>query len=163
MSRVLSIPAQVFSSLHSFSKLVLFMVDTVAYRREEEEFFRCLASVGSTGSDMLLPNLAVLDLKMYAFFPGDFQTMDATLVTLIDSRWNNPSGSGLRRVILRYFKAGIESNYDDETAEDEGGRSTRNLIALSHIDRLKTLKLEGLDISIILEDVYERVEKEVFL
>ena len=66
---------------------------------------------------------------------------------MIDNRWNG-MGSGLRRVI----SAGIgpsREGLDDEMTEDE--RAARNAAALSHIDRLKALKREGLDSSIVLE------------
>ncbi|KAK0229443.1 hypothetical protein EDD85DRAFT_957192 [Armillaria nabsnona] len=160
MARVLSNPVQVFSSVPSLRKLVLFMVDTY-WGGEPVEIFECLSSAGS---DMLLPELAVLDLKMYTFFPGESQKLDSALVTMIDNRWNgSPAGSGLRRVILRCSYAGIgpRDHLDDEITEAE--LVTRNSLALSHIDRLKTLKREGLDISIILEDTYDRVEIGVFL
>ncbi|KAK0442225.1 hypothetical protein EV421DRAFT_2019663 [Armillaria borealis] len=160
MARVLSNPVQVFSSVPSLKKLVLFMVD-LHCGGEPDEIFECLSS---TGSDMLLPELAILDLKMYTFFPGKSQKSDSALVTMIDNRWNgSPAGSGLRRVILRCCDAGIgpRDDPDDEIGEDE--RATRNAMALSHIDRLKTLKREGLDISIILEDAYDPIERGVFL
>ncbi|SJL11572.1 uncharacterized protein ARMOST_14977 [Armillaria ostoyae] len=160
MARVLSNPVQVFSSVPSLKKLVLFMVDLYC-GGEPDEIFECLSS---TGSDMLLPELTVLDLKMYTFFPGQSQKSDSALVAMIDNRWNgSPAGSGPCRVILRCCEAGIGPRDDpeDEIGEDE--RATRNAMALSHIDRLKTLKREGLDISIILEEAYEGVERGVFL
>ncbi|KAG7451978.1 uncharacterized protein BT62DRAFT_999727 [Guyanagaster necrorhizus] len=99
---------------------------------------------GPIGSTVLIPSpaLQIRSLSDNDKDPSrrDFyrKGRDELLVKIIDRRWRD---SGLSRVRIRYNEAGITSSVGTKTA-------SRNL---SCIDHLKSLKVEGLDISILVK------------
>lgn len=135
------------------------------YDKDVAELLKYL-TLGDTS--MMLPSLNIFELKVQELFTGKthLEELDEVLVRIIDARWNVPkelSVAQLRQVRIRCSKAGIEGTVVD--VEKQEDQATRNLRTLSRVDRLKSFKTEGLDISIIFEQEngYGWMEDRVFL
>lgn len=111
---------------------------------------KCLAL---DDTSMTLPNLNIIELEIPELFTGEAlsEEVDELLVRIIDRRWNVPHESlvsRLRQVRIRCSKFGIGGDID---VENQGDHAARNYRTVSHVDRLKSFKKEGLDISIAFE------------
>ncbi|SJL11565.1 uncharacterized protein ARMOST_14970 [Armillaria ostoyae] len=149
LSRKLAEPRKLLLCVPHLCKLVLRM-DCYDTTTNGAEILKCL---DLDDTSMTLPNLNIFDLKVPEIFTGEplYEEVDELLVRIIDRRWNVPQESPvsqLRQVRIRCTLAGIGEAID---VEDQGDRAARNHRTLSRIDRLKSFKKEGLDISIIFE------------
>ncbi|PBK58774.1 hypothetical protein ARMSODRAFT_1010008 [Armillaria solidipes] len=149
LSRELAEPRKLFLCVPHLCKLVLRM-DCYDSNTNGTDVLKCL---DLDDTSMTLPNLNILDLRVPEIFTGQlvYEEVDELLVRIIDRRWNVPQESPvsqLRQVRIRCTLAGIGEAID---VEDQGDRAARYRRTLSRIDRLKSFKTEGLDISIIFE------------
>ncbi|KAK0204264.1 hypothetical protein DFS33DRAFT_874585 [Desarmillaria ectypa] len=140
-------PRNLFSCMPHLCKLILRMEYC------ETNASELLKYLTLDDTSMMLPNLKVFELTVEELFTGRalFEEVDEVLVRIIDRRWNVPRGSQvvqLRQVRMRCSEAGIGGVAD---TEEQGDQAARNLRTLSRIDRLKAIKEEGLDITIISE------------
>ncbi|KAK0441750.1 uncharacterized protein EV420DRAFT_1649868 [Desarmillaria tabescens] len=117
-------PDQLFSYLPQLRKLGLFFLED--NDKDPSRFFKCLSDTGA-----VLPSLSDLGLHV-----GKIFMWDESLVEIIDKRWRD---SGLSRVCIQCDEACVGEN-GDQAAQ-----------TLSCIDHLKSLKAEGLDISILVK------------
>ncbi|KAK0482809.1 hypothetical protein EDD18DRAFT_1201256, partial [Armillaria luteobubalina] len=104
-------------------------------------------------TSMTLPNLNIIEMEIPELFTGEAlsEEVDELLVRIIDMRWNVPQESPvsrLRQVRIRCSKFGIGGAIG---VENQGDYAARNYRTMSHVDRLKSFKKEGLDISIVFE------------
>ncbi|KAK0229447.1 hypothetical protein EDD85DRAFT_850480 [Armillaria nabsnona] len=150
LSRQLAEPRKLFLCVPHLCKLVLRM-DCYDSNTNGTDILKCLDLDDSTST--MLPNLNIFDLRVPEIFTGaqGYEEVDELLVRIIDRRWNVPqesSVSQLRRVRIRCTEAGIGEAL---SVEVQGDRAALYHRTLSRIDRLKSFKKEGLDISIIFD------------
>ncbi|KAK0231953.1 hypothetical protein EDD85DRAFT_845860 [Armillaria nabsnona] len=150
LSRQLAEPRKLFLCMPHLCKLVLRM-DCYDSNTNGTDILKCLDLNDSTS--LMLPNLNIFDLTVSEIFTGEpgYEEVDELLLRIIDRRWNvsqESPVSQLRQVRIRCNAAGIGEATD---VEAQGDQAARNRRTLSRIDRLKSFKTEGLDISIIFE------------
>ncbi|PBK83550.1 hypothetical protein ARMGADRAFT_1170522 [Armillaria gallica] len=150
-------PIHLFSSVPRIRKLALTNLmeaedeDTEDEDTEEEDtnkpcpskLLECLASVDS---GVVFPNLSDLELTVEMLFSGDihFEPEEEALLRVIDKRWNVPQESQVTRLCRVRICCDVVGFATVMKNEHEASRKR----TLARMDRLKSFKMEGLDISI---------------
>ncbi|KAK0442219.1 hypothetical protein EV421DRAFT_1904380 [Armillaria borealis] len=161
LSRQLAEPRKLFLCVPQLCKLVLRM-DCYDSNTNGTDILKCL---DLHDMSMMLPNLNIFDLRVPEIFTGQpvYEEVDELLVRIIDRRWNVPQESPvsqLRQVRIRCTEVGIGEAL---AVEVQGDRAARYRRTLSRIDRIKSFKKEGLDISIIFEQENGMPQDCIFL
>ncbi|KAK0191980.1 hypothetical protein F5146DRAFT_1037847 [Armillaria mellea] len=144
LSRPLKKPRNLFLCVPHLSKLVLRM-DCYDSNSNGKDVLKCLDS-----NDMLR-NLSIFDLRVPEILTGKhvIEEVDELLVRIIDRRWNVPQEcpvSQLRQVRIRCSEVGVGLALAVEVEQDQAARYHKTF---SRVERLKSFKKEGLDISIM--------------
>ncbi|SJL11556.1 uncharacterized protein ARMOST_14961 [Armillaria ostoyae] len=150
-------PIYLFSSVPRIRNLALTNLmkaedeDTEDEDTEEEDTIKpypsklleCLASVDS---GVVFPNLSDLELTVEMLFLGDihFEPEEEALLRIIDRRWNVPPESQVTRLCRVRISCDVVGLATVMQKEHEASQNR----TLARIDRLKSFKMEGLDISI---------------
>ncbi|KAK0477970.1 hypothetical protein IW261DRAFT_1420812 [Armillaria novae-zelandiae] len=148
LSYQLEEPIKLFSCVPHICKLVL---RAECYDLNDmPSLLKCLAL---DDTSVTLPNLEFFELEIPELFTGAglSEEVDELLVKIIDRRWNvlqESPVSRLRQVRIRCSTVGIGGAIG---IENQGDQAARNHRTIPHVDRLKSLKAEGLDISIVFE------------
>ncbi len=127
-------PGQLFLCMPQLRKLVL---NNRSWDNSHENMAKILTSIYSQDLGLVLPRLSVLEVYANAIFTGISERCDEALVGIIDQRWNVPRESRVTQLhqVRIYCKSDVM-------------RFTEYAPTLSRIERLKSFKMEGLDISI---------------
>ncbi|KAK0442759.1 uncharacterized protein EV420DRAFT_1726802 [Desarmillaria tabescens] len=147
-------PDQLFSCIPQLRRLILSMAGT-ENDRDPSRFLRCLDSG-------MLPNLSVFELSANRLFMDDIwlEGWDELLVRIIDGRWNIPEDSWVTRLSQVRIRCRNPARVESEFKCGQAAPKLGALHALSHIDRLKSCKAEGLDISVIADEEMDGLPEE---
>ncbi|KAK0442232.1 hypothetical protein EV421DRAFT_1810115 [Armillaria borealis] len=143
-------PDQFFSYIPRLRKLVLLLADS-ENDSDPARFLKGLS--GERG--VMLPSLSVLELSANKLFTDDIRLegRNELLVSIIEKRWNVPRDPRLTR--LSHVRV---RTWNPITRV--GGHVALTPKASSCVDRLKSFKVEGLDISIIIDEEVEDAPSE---
>ncbi|PBK68626.1 hypothetical protein ARMSODRAFT_1019739 [Armillaria solidipes] len=143
-------PDQLFPYIPQLRKLVLLLADS----ENDSDPARFLKGF-SGEKGVMLPSLSVLELSANKLFTDDIRLegRDELLVSIIERRWNVPRDPRLTR--LSHVRV---RTWNPITCV--GGHVALTPRASSCVDRLKSFKVEGLDISIIIDEEIEDAPSE---
>ncbi|KAK0229455.1 hypothetical protein EDD85DRAFT_128877 [Armillaria nabsnona] len=138
-------PDKLFSYIPQLRKLLLHLADS----DNDNDPARFLKGLSGERS-VMLQSLSVLELSAMNFFTDDIRLegRDELLVRIIERRWNVPRDSQVTRLSHVFVRA-------RNPITRVGDQVVPAPMVLSRIDRLKSFKAEGLDISIIIDGEIE--------
>ncbi|KAK0441780.1 uncharacterized protein EV420DRAFT_1768951 [Desarmillaria tabescens] len=153
-------PDQLFSCVPQLRRLILSMADT-ENDRDPSRFLRCLDS-GDMARGLMLPNMSVFELSANRLFMGDIrlERRDELLVRIIDRRWDVPEDSRVTQLSQVRIRCRNPAHVEAKFKGGQAAPKLGALRALSHIDRLKSCKAEGSDISVIADEEMDGLLEE---
>ncbi len=135
-------PDQLFSCVPQLRTLVLLLA---ASENDSDPAMFLKGLLDERGA--MLPSLSVLHLCANRLFTDDIRLegRDELLVRIIEKRWNVPRDSRVTRLSQVHIRT-------CNPITCVSGHVALTPRALSRVDRLKSLKAEGLDISVIVDE-----------